>query len=635
MPNIKRRAIAGAGNFEKRGRFEVDFNNNDTIDQHEETDQLNASFNQSLDLNDHDDQYGQRDQSTQTDWDFTMDKCVQTEPSIAVSNSINSIEKQADLDLVRDLLCIFQDLCVDFKAKHLRVLSVSIFTLLRLCGVKFGDVRAIFNKLELLGVQRCYSWFETIVEENPIVILRDGRGQYERISFYDSFPELEIKAKAFAVEGGSRKNASFTCKELAIFVNDQFKELYPDYVHPDLSQNDLVRSVASCRVDVMKWGGVWEKNTNRPYFLGHEAEENARARERFCDYFLDRQDFYYYPLRDQNQWNEPLRNSTILISHDESTFRSGENQLFRWLFPNSAPLFNKGRGRSVMVSEFLVQHEEALFRLDEDEWTEAVRIHPELKNNDDFLNYYSQSASSWIEPKKDCYFDNEQILKQFERLFILIKFKKSYAHHKIEIIVDHATTHTAKQYDVNCFNKKPGTNCPYNQIEWLEDNGRKIVSCVDQDGTYRGLEAILEDLNIEFEDNLRLPQLRSLLKMHPAFEDTSRLDRLASEYGHKIIWCPKYHCEMSPVEGYWCCKKQFVRKHNDQDFNKFHSLLIAARNNFVASNNNIKLWNRFWKCLQMYKDGASYSDVLTTLFGAKSRADVVSHKKNTFFNTNL
>ena len=73
-----------------------------------------------------------------------------------------------------------------------------------------------------------------------------------------------------------------------------------------------------------------------------------------------------------------------------------------------------------------------------------------------------------MEPKKDCYIDNESILFQFERLFKLLKFKKDFEGHKFEIIVDHARTHSAKQYDINLLGKKPGTACPYRTIEWRE-----------------------------------------------------------------------------------------------------------------------------------------------------------------------
>jgi hypothetical protein len=50
----------------------------------------------------------------------------------------------------------------------------------------------------------------------------------------------------------------------------------------------------------------------------------------------------------------------------------------------------------------------------------------------------------------------------------MLKYKKSFQNCEIEVIVDNARTHTAKKYDPNYFNKKPGTNCIYDKIEWIE-----------------------------------------------------------------------------------------------------------------------------------------------------------------------
>ena len=167
-----------------------------------------------------------------------------------------------------------------------------------------------------------------------------------------------------------------------------------------------------------------------------------------------------------------MRKQRIVLSHDESTFRTGEMSNLRWLFPGLEPFFNKGRGRSIMVSAFIVKHSVIdIFYLNESEWKTATEKHPGLLKQDTKLNYYDRSANAYIEPKKDHYFDNQTILKQFERLFIMLTFKKEFEKHQIEIIVDNARTHTAKKYLLNLFNKKPGTNCVYKKIEWTDDDG--------------------------------------------------------------------------------------------------------------------------------------------------------------------
>lgn len=56
-------------------------------------------------------------------------------------------------------------------------------------------------------------------------------------------------------------------------MNTRFRELYPDIISElELSDVSLIRSEKSCRVDILKWGAKWDKNTNRPYFEGHEKD---------------------------------------------------------------------------------------------------------------------------------------------------------------------------------------------------------------------------------------------------------------------------------------------------------------------------------------------------------------------------
>lgn len=294
-----------------------------------------------------------------------------------------------------------------------------------------------------------------------------------------------------------------------------------------------------------------------------------------------------------------------------------------------------------MVSAFIVMHNSVdVFQLDDDEWHEACSKNPQLLQQDKFLNYYERSANAWIEPKKDNYFDNETIISQFERLFILLKFKKAFKYHDIEILVDNARTHSAKIYDINQFNKKSGLKCVYKHIEWIDSSSvKRKISCFDSNNQYKGLFAIIKELGLidesEIDKNYKLPRLRAILETHPAFSDNIRLEQAAKLYKIKIIWNPKYHCELNPIEGYWCDLKYFVRKYNTQDYNKLNNLIIEASEQYENKKLGIKLWNRFWKAIEMYENKSTYQHVLQTLFGAKSSSSCISHKKMDDFNTLL
>jgi hypothetical protein len=174
------------------------------------------------------------------------------------------------------------------------------------------------------------------------------------------------------------------------------------------------------------------------------------------------------------------------MCHDESTFRSGESAPSRWVWNNEYTFFNKGYGKSLMASEFLVLDTEPYFELNDAEYQLALKQYPELKN-DEF--YKINSASMFIEPgvARDGNVDNQVFIKQFERIFQLFKFKKKFKDKKLIIIVDNATTHTAKEYTISDFNMKSGTKCPTKTIHWQE-NGKDIVhEYFIEDGTSKGL----------------------------------------------------------------------------------------------------------------------------------------------------
>ena len=155
------------------------------------------------------------------------------------------------------------------------------------------------------------------------------------------------------------------------FIDMRFRELFKNMHDEDYDNKTLVRSEDSCQVDLFRWGARWDKNKNRPYFEGHEREDVIATRKEFYEYFLSNKDFYYYPVSDDEKklnWNKPTRQMRVLLSHDESTFRSGETSLFRWFFPGFETFFNKGRGRSIMVSAFFAMHATVdVFKLDEEE----------------------------------------------------------------------------------------------------------------------------------------------------------------------------------------------------------------------------------------------------------------------------
>ncbi len=154
-------------------------------------------------------------------------------------------------------------------------------------------------------------------------------------------------------------------------------------------------------------------------------------------------------------------------------------------------------------------------------------------------------------------------------------------------------------------------------------------------GQSKGLKQIAIELGFEIPTKIKLVDLKAILIEHPAFSVTTKLEKLASTYGIRILFCPKYHCELNPIEGLWCDQKYFVRKQSNQNFNRMCELIKESRNDFIRKNLYVKLIKRFWRCLVGYKNNASYFDILKTYFSGRSKANIESHRKISNNNLNM
>ncbi|CAF4073349.1 unnamed protein product [Rotaria magnacalcarata] len=181
------------------------------------------------------------------------------------------------------------------------------------------------------------------------------------------------------------------------------------------------------------------------------------------------------------------------------------------------------------------------------------------------------------------YFDNETILKQFERLFQLLYFK----------------------------------------------NVKVTIECYDDDGESKDLLKLAEELNLHIPQNCKLFELKEVVSEHAAFKNVSKLEKLGVKYGVKIIFAPKFHCETNPIEGFWCHSKQFIRKNTDQTFQALVSLMEEAKENFTERDIHSKLFRRFWRTIKANSEGKDYLEVLTTFFSGLCKDKILSHRKIT------
>jgi hypothetical protein len=93
-----------------------------------------------------------------------------------------------------------------------------------------------------------------------------------------------------------------------------------------------------------KWGVKFRSASNRPYFAGHERSDVIASRNIFVDYFKLRENHYYLNTEsDPPERIIPTNRPCILICHDETTFRSGEQSVKRCQIDGQEAFSNKGK----------------------------------------------------------------------------------------------------------------------------------------------------------------------------------------------------------------------------------------------------------------------------------------------------
>lgn len=166
--------------------------------------------------------------------------------------------------VVDDIAELFQ-LCLE--KTDLRRLSVLMLTTLKFLNVSWREIDSLLKNIGALSHETSNKWAHIFKYGDFDEFCAEHRGGKRADGFYDVFPEIEGNAKAFAISSCSRKSSDFTVKDLAVFINDQYRAM-------NMCENDendcLVRSLASCRLDLRAWGARFEANSQRPYFEGHE-----------------------------------------------------------------------------------------------------------------------------------------------------------------------------------------------------------------------------------------------------------------------------------------------------------------------------------------------------------------------------
>ncbi|KIK76705.1 hypothetical protein PAXRUDRAFT_169069 [Paxillus rubicundulus Ve08.2h10] len=326
----------------------------------------------------------------------------------------------------------------------------------------------------------------------------------------------------------------------------------------------------------------WTKAPSGQYIDGHECEDVVKYRQTT---FLPTIGKLEWNLREWKDGLEemddkaprPQNRQVVIWYHNESTFYANDRRKVYWVHTSeTAKPRQKGEGASIMVVDFVSADYGWLRSPDSSEWTRVL--------------FRAGKA-------QDGYYTNNDILAHARKAMDILE--KYYPDERHVLVFDNATTHIKQADDalsarkMSKFPTKPGN--PFFGVERnvANANGKPVYAPngkilkekvrmrdttkvdgtvqslyfrVDEEnpGVFKGMAKILEERGytignlrtecVGFKCPPNVPRCccRRLLYNEPDFAQVpSLLESVCHARRFKVIFLPKFHCELNFIEQCW------------------------------------------------------------------------------------
>jgi len=330
-----------------------------------------------------------------------------------------------------------------------------------------------------------------------------------------------------------------------------------------------------------RMGYRWTYDPKGQYCDGHEREDVVNYRNQ--NFLPEMAKFHLRTTRwtskDGEQVDPPEGTRWLVVwYHDESTFYAHNRRCKRWVHRNEkAKPYTKGEGHSLMVADFFSPDYGWLRSRDGKKSTRVL----------------FRAGKG-----RDGYFDNENIRAQMSIAMDIVW--SNYADEDHIFVLDNAKTHAKRAEGSQSalrMPKGPSTNFMVEVNDTNEDgrlkytpdgkvlkkkipmsNGRfadgreqEFYWPADADhefaGKFKGMARILDERGYSYAPKLKAQCgkifsdcppgrtdccCRRLLFNEPDFKNVeSILEMEAVEHGYRVLFLPKFHCELNPIEQCW------------------------------------------------------------------------------------
>ena len=94
----------------------------------------------------------------------------------------------------------------------------------------------------------------------------------------------------------------------------------------------------------------------------------------------------------------------------------------------------------------------------------------------------------------------------------------------------------------------------------------------------------------------------ALSRMHDFKYEKTKVEKYLTDRGHRVIFIPKFHCELNPIERCWGHAKRYTREHCDYTFAGLERIVNPALNN-VSVDLIRKYFRKVREIMRGYREG--------------------------------
>ena len=275
----------------------------------------------------------------------------------------------------------------------------------------------------------------------------------------------------------------------------------------------------------------------------------------------------------------------IFCYHDESTFRAcfrvNDKEKWQWSDGSAqcSAASKKSEGAAYMVSGWLVGakpgHLSGKDRvIDLQHNVKRVSVAPgilQYKDMEELDQWDPTTVPEHLDvglevgKNKEGYWGSGPFQKQVQ--LFLLAFEDMFPPEKYAavLVLDHSSGHRAKApgaRNVQNMNVKAGGKQSTIRDGWYIKDGNQVIQKIGK----RGMRAVLEERKlVDPQEKMNADALAELLSAQPDFmEERPEVEIDVRNRGHFVMWNPKFHAELNPIELKWAYMKAFTRKHTKE-----------------------------------------------------------------------